>query len=152
MSSLKTFQIQPLRDLTKSQVQEIARFESNCFKDAWDEKQWLSSWKENYYYLGTYRSEDQVVGLILCHCIGPEDPVALLKIVVERSLRGKGIGKIMLKAKGDHLGPCSFFINVRKSNHAAQKFYKNLGAQLLNEQKNFYQDGGPSLNYLLKSH
>lgn len=80
------------------------------------------------------------------------DEAELLKIVIKKNYRRKGIGKLLLKEAIQYLkarGLKTVFLEVRKSNCAAIVLYENMGFEKINERQNYYGIGEDANIYRL---
>ena len=80
------------------------------------------------------------------------DESELLKIVVKKNYRGKGIGKLLLNEAIQYLKERSIktiFLEVRKSNCVAIGLYENMGFKKISERQNYYGVGEDANIYRL---
>lgn len=102
--------------------------------------------KEDFiYYLSrrdvifTVLKKEKIVGF--CLSVINFDESELYKIVVDKSFRGKGLGKFMMLY---HLGSLKFkgikisFLEVSSKNELAISLYTSMGYELVNIRKNYY--------------
>ncbi len=128
-----------IREMTESDITEIAQLEKECFATPWSEtslKDELTNETARFYVL---RDSEKLLGYIGANNICNE--VYITNVAVNGECRGKGYGKILV----NHLIKQSateraFFITleVRKSNENAIKLYEKCGFKLIGERKNFY--------------
>ena len=128
-----------LREMTESDITEIAELEKECFATPWSEnslRDELSNETARFYVL---RDSENLLGYIGANNICNE--VYITNVAVSGKCRGKGYGKILV----NHLikqseAEKAFFITleVRKSNENAIKLYEKCGFKLIGERKNFY--------------
>ena len=83
----------------------------------------------------------RVVGFAVLRHVG--DDGELLQIAVDKSVRGRGIGDMLMISVLDHVVECaldSLFLEVRKSNAAAVGLYKKHGFESVRVRKDYYHD------------
>lgn len=137
-----------IREMTESDITEIAELEKECFSEPWSEnslRDELTNETARFYVL---RDSENLLGYIGANNICNE--VYITNVAVNGNCRGKGYGKILV----NHLIKQSeteraFFITleVRKSNENAIKLYEKCGFKLIGERKNFYSK--PTENALI---
>ncbi|MBO5332879.1 MAG: ribosomal protein S18-alanine N-acetyltransferase [Clostridia bacterium] len=128
-----------IREMTESDITEIADLEKECFSEPWSEnslRDELTNETARFYVL---RDNENLLGYIGANNICNE--VYITNVAVSGNCRGKGYGKTLV----NHLIKQSeteraFFITleVRKSNENAIKLYEKCGFKLIGERKNFY--------------
>ena len=128
-----------IREMTESDITEIAELEKECFSEPWSEnslRDELTNETARFYVL---RNNEKLLGYIGANNI--RDEVYITNVAVNENTRGKGYGKILV----NHLikqseAERAFFITleVRKSNENAIKLYEKCGFKLIGERKNFY--------------
>ncbi len=128
-----------VREMTESDITEIAELEKECFSEPWSEnslRDELTNETARFYVL---RDTEKLLGYIGANNICNE--VYITNVAVNGRYRGKGYGQILV----NHLIKQSeteraFFITleVRKSNENAIKLYEKCGFKLIGERKNFY--------------
>lgn len=128
-----------IREMTESDIKEIAELEKECFSEPWSEnslRDELINETARFYVL---RDPENLLGYIGANNICNE--VYITNVAVNEKYRGKGYGKILV----NHLikqseAERAFFITleVRKSNENAIKLYEKCGFKLIGERKNFY--------------
>ncbi|MCK3654460.1 ribosomal-protein-alanine N-acetyltransferase [Pasteurellaceae bacterium Macca] len=87
----------------------------------------------------------QIVAFAICQSV--LDEATLFNIAVAPAFQGKGYGKRLLKALIEQLktqGVQTLWLEVRESNHTAQRLYLSLGFNEVTQRKNYYPttDGG----------
>lgn len=84
--------------------------------------------------------EEKLKGYVLFSFF--EDSAEILSISVDPEHQKQGYGYCLLSyglAQLKKVGVCSCLLEVRQSNHAAQKLYKRFGAKKVGERKEYYQ-------------
>ena len=128
-----------VREMTESDIKDIAELEKECFSEPWSEnslRDELTNETARFYVL---RDGEDLLGYIGANNICNE--VYITNVAVNSKYRGKGYGKILV----NHLikqseAERAFFITleVRKSNENAIALYEKCGFKLIGERKNFY--------------
>lgn len=128
-----------IREMTESDIKDIAELEKECFSEPWSEnslRDELTNETARFYVL---RDGKDLLGYIGANNICNE--VYITNVAVNSKYRGKGYGKILV----NHLikqseAERAFFITleVRKSNENAIALYEKCGFKLIGERKNFY--------------
>ncbi len=128
-----------IREMTESDITEIAELEKECFATPWSEnslRDELTNETARFYVL---RDSENLLGYIGANNICNE--VYITNVAVSGKYRGKGYGQKLV----NHLIKQSeteraFFITleVRKSNENAIKLYEKCGFKFIGERKNFY--------------
>ena len=88
--------------------------------------------------------EEKCVGF--CAAKGVLDQWELYKIGVISACRRRG-GAQMLLRKLEIEVQGTLFLEVRKTNHGAQKFYENEGFKNVGERKGYYRNGESAMLY-----
>ncbi|MBR5321638.1 MAG: ribosomal protein S18-alanine N-acetyltransferase [Clostridia bacterium] len=137
-----------IREMTESDIKEIAQLEKECFSEPWSEdslKDELTNETARFYVL---RDSENLLGYIGANNICGE--VYITNVAVNENARGKGYGKILV----NHLLKQSEFekalfvtLEVRESNKNAIKLYEKCGFKKIGERKNFYSK--PTENALI---
>lgn len=128
-----------IREMTESDIKEIAELEKECFSEPWSEnslKDELTNETARFYVL---RDNEKLLGYIGSNNICNE--VYITNVAVSSDCRGKGYGKKLV----NHLiRQCeiekAFFVTleVRESNKNAINLYEKCGFKKIGERKNFY--------------
>ena len=128
-----------IREMTESDITEIAELEKECFSEPWSEnslRDELTNETARFYVL---RDGEKLLGYIGANNICNE--VYITNVAVNSQYRGRGYGQKLV----NHLIKQSeteraFFITleVRKSNKNAIKLYEKCGFKFIGERKNFY--------------
>ena len=128
-----------IREMTESDIKEIAQLEKECFSEPWSEdslKDELTNETARFYVL---RENESLLGYIGANNICGE--VYITNVAVNTNCRGKGYGKTLV----NHLIKQSEFekslfvtLEVRASNENAIKLYEKCGFKKIGERKNFY--------------
>ena len=128
-----------LREMTESDITEIAELEKECFSEPWSEdslKDELTNETARFYVL---RDNEKLLGYIGANNICGE--VYITNVAVSSDYRGKGYGKRLVNhlLKQSKLEKALFVtLEVRKSNANAISLYEKCGFKKIGERKNFY--------------
>ena len=128
-----------VREMTESDIKDIAELEKECFSEPWSEnslRDELTNETARFYVL---RDNEKLLGYIGANNIC--DEVYITNVAVNENSRGKGCGKKLVNhlIKQSQLENAHFItLEVRKSNENAIALYKRCGFQRVGERKNFY--------------
>lgn len=126
---------------SEEDVKDIAQMETDYFPDSWSGNSVL-----------THIKNQRVIALkfgetLLGYCIfmTAADEGEILRIAVDKKLRGAGLGKKLLSSvlcemKED--GTNEVFLEVRSGNQAAIALYKSVGFEEIGIRKGYYRDNG----------
>ena len=137
-----------IREMTESDIKEIAQLEKECFSEPWSEdslKDELTNETARFYVL---RDNEKLLGYIGSNNICNE--VYITNVAVNGACRGKGYGKKLVNhlLKQSELEKAFFVtLEVRESNEKAIKLYEKCGFKKIGERKNFYSK--PTENALI---
>lgn len=129
----------------------IIKIEEMSYKDPWPREVFLIDFlfnKSAHYFVA--KIENKIVGFIGLWV--EEKKLHIINITVHPNERCKGIGKNMVYfainyAKENNLN--EIYLEARKSNQSAIKLYESIGFMVLEELKEYYQDGEDGLRFLL---
>ncbi len=137
---LEMIQNKPVvREMTESDIKEIAHLEKECFSEPWSEnslREELNNETARFYML---RDSASLLGYIGANNICNE--VYITNVAVNSKHRGKGYGKALVNhlIKQSELERAFFItLEVRKSNENAISLYEKCGFKNVGERKNFY--------------
>ena len=128
-----------VREMTESDIKEIAELEKECFSEPWSEeslKDELTNDTARFYVL---RDNGKLLGYIGSNNICGE--VYITNVAVSSDYRGKGYGKRLVNhlLKQSELEKALFVtLEVRESNKNAISLYEKCGFKKIGERKNFY--------------
>ena len=119
----------------------LSQIEKECFSRAWSREALESEINnENALFL-VAESENEVLGYVGCIFVLGEGSIT--NVAVSLNYRRLGIGDALISALVENArkmdGEC-LFLEVRKSNIAAQNLYKKHGFENCGERKNFYRE------------
>lgn len=122
-------------------LDEITEIEAEAFSVPWSKAGFQAELenKDSLFYAAL--EGDRVVGFCVLRCLGEEGE--LFNIAVSPACRGRGVGKALLDqvlAQGSRRGVKAVFLEVRKSNFAAQRLYLSRGFQQVGTRNNYYDE------------
>jgi len=132
-----------IRKAGANDIDAIADIEQQRFPHAWKKSYLLDELSHDisYFYVAEDIVSSRVAGYIIFWII--EDLVELHKIVSAGNYQRKGIGKklflFMMEIAGQKKAK-EVFLEVRKSNTEAIKFYESFHFELAGTRKDYYQD------------
>ena len=118
----------------------IAQIERATFPDPWSERSFADTIaRRGILALVVDGPESRPVAYGICSLSGDEGEI--LNLAVEPDSRGKGLGRILLRAMVRHLG-CSgarsVYLEVRESNNPAISLYEQEGFRVLGRRRAYY--------------
>ena len=125
----------------ESYLAEIVKMEADYFADKWSENSVLAHIKNKKVIL--LRFGETLLGY--CIFMTAADEGEILRIAVDKRLRGAGLGKkllsgVLCEMKEDGIG--EVFLEVRSGNESAIALYKSVGFQEIGIRKGYYRDNG----------
>lgn len=111
----------------------------------WNEAQWVQLDSSKKLFLW---EDKEIIGFALYQLSPLEELAHLLKIVIHPTQRGAGQSEQFWNAQVGalkNLGMKTIFLEVAVDNERAQRFYRKMGAQMLQRVKGFYRDGSDAL-------
>ena len=131
------------RKLTPDDAESIAALEAKCFAMPWSREDF---WRETRNELAEYVVAEMNEKIIAYAGAWVSfDQAEVMHVAVEPELRGQGIGTLIFGALIDAVkkrGATSVTLEVRPSNTAAIKLYKNFGLKSVGRRKGYYLDNG----------
>lgn len=120
----------------------VAEIERRSFSQPWSENGFRASLESEYslYLVARWEETGEIVGY--CGLLQSFDEADIINVAVRSEFRGRGIGYEMLRQlmeSGRERGIERFTLEVRRSNHGAQKLYEKLGFYSVGIRKNFYE-------------
>lgn len=130
-----------IRRMRLNDLPEVVRLEQESFSEPWTQNGFEDALfqGQNIFIVAVDLSE-RIVGYVGLYVSMDEGDIT--NVAVSDNCRRCGIGDkllefLLLQAKGQ--GVRQIFLEVRKSNHAAQRLYEKHGFQITGERKNFYR-------------
>lgn len=127
--------------MQNSHLDALSQIEKACFSRAWS-RQALESEidNENALFL-VAESENETLGYVGCIFVMGEGSIT--NVAVSPKFRRLGVGDALISAliqNAKKMNAEALFLEVRKSNNAAQNLYKKHGFDVCGLRKNFYRD------------
>ena len=112
----------------------------------WSERQFVESYDSVYVLLS---GNNEVVGFTVIFKTPPDAEIHNLFICNE--LRGRGVGKILLKQAIQMLSAEveNLYLEVSEDNNIAIALYKSLGFEEIGARKNYYRKGSTASNAII---
>lgn len=126
--------------LAKEHLADVAQIESLCFAEPWSEKS-LNILTESGAVGFVVISKGRAVAYGGMICVLDEGQIT--NIAVHPDYRRRGFGKDVTRALIDYgkaVGLSQIYLEVRRSNDAAQLLYKKLDFDIIGERKGFYRN------------
>ncbi len=127
----------------------LSEIEKACFSRAWSKDALESEIdNENALFL-VAESQREVLGYVGCIFVLGEGSIT--NVAVSPSFRRMGVGDALISAlieNAKNMDAESLFLEVRKSNVAAQNLYKKHGFENCGIRKNFYRDPTEDANIM----
>jgi ribosomal-protein-alanine N-acetyltransferase len=125
-----------MRAMETADLDSVVGIESRAFTHPWPKQAF-----EDILFMRPWVLEvdDTLCGYILYHKV--LDEAVILNFAIDPDIQGNGHGDYLLKHSLDALaveGCCHFYLDVRKSNEAAQKLYAKHGFLALGIRKQYY--------------
>ena len=130
-----------IREILKTDIPVIARFEKKYIECPWSEQVILSAIDEgNYTFL--LAEEDKILGYIgVQWCL---DEGNICNVVVDESARRRGIGKSLvdtLTQRAKERNVTVLFLEVNEHNAGAIALYEKFNFEKIAVRKNYYKSG-----------
>ena len=129
-----------IRLLKKDDLKEIAEIERLCFFEPWSESSLELLLRDSNFGVAAVCG-GRVAGYVGVISAIPEGEIT--NVAVHPDFRRKGIGfEILefLKKEASNRGIDSLYLEVRRSNEAAQGLYNKVGFCVIGERKGFYKN------------
>lgn len=129
-----------MRELQESDIEELARIESESFSMPWSAGAFRDLLAHSYCTYLVALADGQVAGC--CGYTESYGEANIDNVVVDPARRGCGIGQAMLRElirKGRSAGVEAFTLEVRVSNAAAIHLYEKFGFKSEGIRPNFYE-------------
>lgn len=127
------------RNITDSDVEQIAELEKQIFSDAWTVKGISDTAQQSQAFITIAEENGEIAGYCIIYFVLDEAEIA--RIAISDKWRRKGVGRQLL----DYTCVCCkekqverLLLDVRESNTGARAFYENYGFEIDGIRKNFY--------------
>ena len=141
-----------IRDVSNCIFNQIIQLDNKDFCLPWKSNIWHDLKKERDYF-GCYIVEgENIISFALFKVIKADDLGHLLKIVVAKEYRNRGLGKSLLNNSIESFkrnGISSIYLEVDINNEIAISFYENFGFHKLANIKDLYRSGEDGYSYKL---
>jgi ribosomal-protein-alanine N-acetyltransferase len=141
-ANLPYLRLMELRDLS-----EVMRIEKASFRLPWSQRFFLEELKvvasHTWVACVSKDENEEIVGYVCCRFLAGE--ANILNIAVAPMWRRAGIGRMLLRKIVEEAQRCvcdHVFLEVRKSNTAAQNLYRSEGFETKGIRKKYYSDNG----------
>ncbi len=127
-----------IRSMEKEDLPAILKIEHASYSHPWAESLFLGCFRENYSCL-VITVDEEMAGYVLLMTGAEEGHI--LNICIAQSFRRKGFAVLLLEAIRDEslrLGVKTIFLEVRESNHGAQRLYEDFGFNEIGLRSNYY--------------
>ena len=141
--STSTYRIRPM---VTSDLPQVVQLEHDIFPDPWSRRSFAESLIETQVESWVVEIQNRIIGYMIALWVS--DETHILNLAVEVEYRRRGIATQMLTALEDFAsrqGCSHFWLEVRSSNVAAQKFYDKHGFKPLGHRKHYYRNGEDAL-------
>ncbi len=128
-----------IRPLEERDLEEESRIEAESFSMPWSKESFKELLDKSYAHYLVAEEEDHIRGL--CGMLVAADEGDISNVAVKTDFRGRGIGKLLLKAMlkdARQMGIRELNLEVRVSNHAAIRLYEGLGFVRVGKRPGFY--------------
>lgn len=128
-----------IRKTLYTDLNKIEEIEKESFIDPWNVKMLSDAFLSNGFLGLTYESDGEIIGYVFGKTVVDEAEIEL--IAVKSTRRKHGVGKAILTeflAAVKSIGVTDVFLEVRRSNIAAQALYEKAGFTYIAVRENYY--------------
>ncbi len=129
------------RRMEHEDIEAVASIESLSIKPPWSKEAFRSAIEREETYYVVCEAGGKIKGYAGMWIAA--DEAEITGVAVEPESRNAGLGQDIVKhllEKGKDLGVKKYFLEVRKSNHAAIAVYEKCGFERVGERKDFYRE------------
>lgn len=129
-----------IRPMTKEDCTIVAEIEAASFSMPWSLAAFEQSAEDERYCSLVAEHDGEILGY--CMFIAVLDEAEIPNVCVAEAARKRGVGKQLMLAllkEAEKRGVSSLYLEVRKSNEAAQRLYHSVGFREIGIRKNFYE-------------
>ena len=125
--------------MTKNDIDAVSEIERRVFSTAMSKNQFNLETERNFSFPFVLKFRNLVVGYAICWLI--ETEAQLIQIAIDRAFRSQHLGTALLHIVIQEMkkrGAEGLYLEVRRSNVAAQKLYRKFGFRIVGERPNYY--------------
>ncbi len=129
------------RPLVPQDLPEVLDIECQGYSHPWSESVFLDCFKDSYHLWAACLGDSLVGYAVVTYMV---DEAHLMNICMHRRVRGKGIGRQLLRhvlAAASHEGASQLLLEVRASNEAAIALYEDEGFREIGRRPGYYPSG-----------
>ena len=129
------------RQMIFADIPAVLEIELECFLSSWSFDGYRDELLRDDSEAFVAENKGEIIGFVAARLITSVNEGEILNIAVRRQFQKRGIGTILLKEIIDFFKSGaikSVWLEVRKSNFTAQRFYQRNGFIFCGERKNFY--------------
>ncbi len=130
-----------VRRMRLDDIPAVAELEKECFSEPWTQNGFEDAlFQGQNIFVTAADSRENIVGYAGLYAASDEGDIT--NVAVSESCRQKGIASKLMEfliLQAEAQGIIRIFLEVRKSNLAAQKLYEKYGFKVFAERKNFYR-------------
>jgi len=128
-----------INKMTSDDIERCLLIENQVFRKRWDSKVFVQELETGYYLIAS--SESDIIGFTGMQKV--LDEAHITTVAVEPKYQGIGVGTMLVEhllADAKKAGIKNYYLEVRRSNAAAQSLYKKFGFDVLVDRKNYYSN------------
>ena len=128
-----------VRLMVEQDIDAVARLEKECFSSPWSKASLRESLSQPYVVFVVATVEEKVVGYGGIYIVNDDGEIT--NIAVTGSMRGRGVGKMLLEKINEECEKRqvkAIVLEVRESNEVAIRLYEKMGYSRIGIRKNFY--------------
>lgn len=125
--------------MVEQDIDAVARLEKECFSSPWSKASLRESLSQPYVVFVVATVEEKVVGYGGIYIVNDDGEIT--NIAVTGSMRGRGVGKMLLEKINEECEKRqvkAIVLEVRESNEVAIGLYEKMGYSRIGIRKNFY--------------
>ena len=125
--------------MVEQDIDAVARLEKECFSSPWSKASLRESLSQPYVVFVVATVEEKVVGYGGIYIVNDDGEIT--NIAVTGSMRGRGVGKMLLEKINEECEKRqvkAIVLEVRESNEVAIRLYEKMGYSRIGIRKNFY--------------
>ncbi len=133
------------REMRRADIDSVHRIELDLFEDPWPKNSFITDLENRETaYSFVLEEDNRLIAYSVCWYVGRELHIG--NLAVRREHQRKGIGSKLLSYVLEYFNDWAFiYLEVRKSNIAAQELYKKFGFRNLYRRRSYYKNGEDAL-------